>query len=144
MIHVARFVRGFMDSRATSLDRSRAWKNGVVLGSTSLLTSRGLIQTINPSLEQFRRAICSTAPNFRPFEKGDDKHLHEAPFLRSEESGDEGSDSENEDEASDIENEDEANDTENEDGDVVSSTYTPSQQSLSKIYIDEVFDAAQL
>jgi len=100
--------------------------NGVVLGSASLPTSRGLIQTINPSLERFRRAIRFTALNFRPFEKGDHKHLHEAPFLRSEESGDEGSDSECEDEASDIENEDEANDTENEDRDVVSSTYSPS------------------
>ena len=43
--------------------------NSVVLGSTSLPTSRGLIQTINPSFEQFRRAIRSTAPQFRPPKK---------------------------------------------------------------------------
>ena len=109
----------------------------IVLGSASLLTSRGLIQTINPNLEQFWRAIRSTAPNFRPFEKGDvhHKHLHEASFLRSEEGG---------------ECEDEASDTENEDGDDVSGTCSPPQRkrkrlgNRSKIYIDEVLEAAQL
>ena len=108
----------------------------IVLGSTS---SRGLIQTINPSLEQFRRAIRSTAPNFRPFEKGDvhHKHLHEASFLRSEEGG------ECEDEASDTEDDD--------DDDVLALTSGPLQRkrkrlgkTRSKIYIDEVFEAAQL
>ncbi len=113
----------------------------IVLGSAS---SRGLIQTINPTLEQFRRAIRSTAPNFRPFEKGDvyRKHLHEASFLRSEEGG------ECEDEASDTENEDEASDSEDEDGDDVLVSLQRKRKRLgkncSKIYIDEVLEAAQL
>jgi len=106
----------------------------IVLGSAF---SRGLIQTINPSLEQFRRAIRCTAPNFRPFEKGDvhHKHLHEASFLRSE-----GGDCE-----------DEASDTEDEDDHVLALISGPPQRkrkrvgkTRSKIYIDEVLEAAQL
>ncbi|KAF8959975.1 P-loop containing nucleoside triphosphate hydrolase protein [Flammula alnicola] len=47
----------------------------------------GLIQAIRPAQERFRVSIRETAPNFRPFERGDagKKHLPLASFLRSEE-----------------------------------------------------------
>lgn len=100
-------------------------------------SGQGLIQSINPALEKFRRAIRYTAPNFRPFEKEDSlcKHLHEASFLRSEE-GDEC-----EDEASDLEDDN--------DDDASVPNHSPRQRKRprkisQKIYIDEVLEAAQL
>ena len=55
----------------------------------------GLLQAIRPAQEKFRKAICRTAPDFRPFErkfKGT-RHLGRATFLHSEE-GEEWSESE--------------------------------------------------
>ncbi|KAF9047682.1 P-loop containing nucleoside triphosphate hydrolase protein [Panaeolus papilionaceus] len=69
----------------------------------------GLIQTIRPVQERFRRAIRDTAPNFRPFERrhAKERHLGKALFLRSEEgqlAGGEASDDDFEGEASNAEN----------------------------------------
>ena len=47
----------------------------------------GLLQTIRPAQEQFRRSIRSTAPDFRPFERryAQKKSIHKAEFLLGEE-----------------------------------------------------------
>ncbi|PPQ82662.1 hypothetical protein CVT24_004200 [Panaeolus cyanescens] len=52
--------------------------------------SLGLIQSIRPGQENFRRAIRKTAPRFRPFGRCDDgiKHLRKPLFFVQEESGD--------------------------------------------------------
>lgn len=44
----------------------------------------GLLQTIRPHQEEFRRAIRQTAPNFVPWEKTVSKELPKAAFLASE------------------------------------------------------------
>lgn len=51
----------------------------------------GLLQTIRPAQERFRRAIRATAPAFLPFEKryAGKKSLEMAVFLSSEEGGEE-------------------------------------------------------
>ena len=63
----------------------------------------GLIQTIRPAQERFRRAIRATAPDFRPFERdtGGKKHLPRPDFLKSEE-GDEGEASDDEGEGGSV------------------------------------------
>ena len=93
----------------------------------------GLLQTIRPLQEKFRRAIRMTVPNFRPFESSlkETRHLGRALFLENEE---------NEDtvgEASD--NEDEGND-----GSLVKKSNKLQDLAKSrKIYIDEVMEKAQ-
>jgi hypothetical protein len=57
----------------------------------------GLIQSIRPAQERFRRAIRVTAPEFKPFEKryADSKKLNRADFLVNEDGHEEiGSDDE--------------------------------------------------
>jgi hypothetical protein len=93
----------------------------------------GLLQTIRPLQEKFRKAIRMTAPNFRPFESAlkETRHLSRASFLANEESED------NADEASDNEDEDNA-------GSLVNKTNKPTVLAKSrKIYIDEVMEKAQ-
>ena len=93
----------------------------------------GLLQTIRPLHEKFRKAIRKTAPNFRPFESSlkETRHLGRASFLANEENED------NVDEASDNEDEDRV-------GSSVKKTNKPQVLAKSrKIYIDEVMEKAQ-
>ena len=93
----------------------------------------GLLQTIRPLQEKFRKAIRMTAPNFRPFESSlkETRHLGRASFLANEESED------NVGEASDSEDEDH----------VGSSLKKPNKSQVlaisRKIYTDEVMEKAQ-
>ena len=95
----------------------------------------GLLQSIRPAQERFRKAIRLTAPNFRPFEQKyeDQRHLGRASFLVSEE-GDVG--------------EDEASATENESrcctmpAQLGNKTTKKRKRMSNKIYIDEVMERA--
>ncbi|KIJ13505.1 hypothetical protein PAXINDRAFT_81017 [Paxillus involutus ATCC 200175] len=78
----------------------------------------GLLQTIRPCQEAFKRAIRRTAPNFIPWEKTQkSRELPEPRFLANEEGDDEDSDEESDDESE--------------------------HEHEHKIYIDEVFKRAQ-
>lgn len=93
----------------------------------------GLLQTIRPLQEKFRKAIRMTAPNFRPFESSlkETRHLGRALFLANEESED---------------NAGEASDNEDERHIVAFGNSTHKPQGLvksKKIYIDEVMVKAQ-
>jgi hypothetical protein len=94
----------------------------------------GLLQTIRPLQDKFRKSIRMTAPNFRPFESSlkETRHLGRASFLANEESEDN-----NAGEASD-----------NEDEGLVGffgkKTNKPQVIAINrKIYIDEVMEKAQ-
>ena len=66
----------------------------------------GLIQSIRPAQDRFRRAIRATAPNFRPFESiyEDKRHIKQATFLVEEEGGVEDEEaSESEEDPEDVE-----------------------------------------
>ena len=92
----------------------------------------GLLQTIRPAHEKFRKSIRMTAPNFRPFESSlkEQRHLSRASFLANEETEDEAG------EASD-----------NEDKGQGDPRHVQKSQALvvksRKIYIDEVMEKAQ-
>ena len=95
----------------------------------------GLLQTIRPLQEKFRKAIRMTAPNFRPFESSfkEERHLGRASFLANEENED---------------NPGEASDDEDEDEDPVACFVEKPNKSQMlamsrKIYIDEVMEKAQ-
>jgi hypothetical protein len=95
----------------------------------------GLLQTIRPAQEKFRKSIRMTAPNFRPFESSlkEQRHLSRASFLANEETEDEvGEASDNEDKSQ---------------GDLRHGQKRKKPQALvvksRKIYIDEVMEKAQ-
>ena len=93
----------------------------------------GLLQTIRPLQEKFRKSIRMTAPNFRPFESSlkETRHLGRASFLANEEGED------NAGEASDNEDEDHV-------GSFKKNPSKPQVLAISrKIYIDEVMEKAQ-
>jgi hypothetical protein len=90
----------------------------------------GLLQTIRPAQEKFRKSIRMTAPNFRPFESSlkEQRHLGRASFLANEEAEDEAG------EASDNEG--------NQKIDLFSFPKKAKSIKSRKIYIDEVMEKA--
>ncbi|KAF9222329.1 hypothetical protein BS17DRAFT_881158 [Gyrodon lividus] len=98
---------------------------------------RGLLQTIRPHQEVFKRAIRETAPNFAPWEKKKaDRKLPKAKFLANEEGDDKGLDSD-----SDL---DSASGVEKPLGLSLPTIVGPPSRYSKEIYIDEVFEGAQL
>jgi len=99
----------------------------------------GLIQSIRPAQHRFRKAIRSTAPNFRPFERkySRTRHLSRPDFLNQEEGPCEG-------ESSDMD----VNESEDEPTEDGSSPGTSSKKRKhskatdNKIYIDDVLARA--
>lgn len=105
----------------------------------------GLLQTIRPLQEKFRKSIRMTAPNFRPFESSlkEKRHLGRASFLANEEFEDnigEASDSEE-----DVSEEDDSEDEGNVGIPVKKTNKSPARVlAISrKIYTDEVMEKAQ-
>ena len=109
----------------------------------------GLLQTIRPLQEKFRKSIRMTAPNFRPFESSlkEKRHLGRALFLANEEFEDNvGEASESED----VSEEDDSEDDDSEDEDNVGIPVKKPNKSPArvlaisrKIYTDEVMEKAQ-
>ena len=100
----------------------------------------GLLQTIRPLQEKFRKAIRMTAPNFRPFESSlkETRHLGRASFLSNEE-GDDNTGEVSDSEVSDSEDEDEGHVRS-----FVKKTNKPRMLAIGrKIYVDEVMEKAQ-
>jgi hypothetical protein len=91
---------------------------------TGIPDEKGLIQSIRPAQERFRREIRTTAPKFRSFEKrfAGRRKMPPADFLDHED----GEASENDDESPDP-----------------AVTSGKRKRSLSVVYVDEVFQRAQ-
>jgi hypothetical protein len=95
----------------------------------------GLLQTIRPLQEKFRKVIRMTAPNFRPFESSlkETRHLGRASFLANEESEDNAGEASDDEDGGHVDV-----------GSFVKKTNKPQVLAKSrKIYIDEVMEKAQ-
>ena len=113
---------------------------GVPAGTDSSFGLVGLIQSIRPAQERFKRTIRDTAPKFKPFKRshGANRQLSYPDFLRSEE---------NEEEESGISVQEEP---ESKDKNLFTFDFSSLDQSKKKrkksrdenIYIDEVLDRA--
>ena len=64
---------------------------GVAEGSDPSFGAAGLIQSIRPAHERFKKTVRDTAPKFKPFKRihGAERQLSYPNFLRSEENEDE-------------------------------------------------------
>ncbi|PPQ80108.1 LOW QUALITY PROTEIN: hypothetical protein CVT25_001476 [Psilocybe cyanescens] len=103
---------------------------GIPDDQSAFSTAVGLIRSIHPAQERFRKEIRKTSPNFRPFKRIDagNKHFPRAVFLRAEEG--------------DVEKSD---DSDSEDDEVFGDQIGRERKSRANeiIYIDDVLDRAQ-